>query len=178
MYTALASGGFKKDSYIIKKVEDLDGNILYTRSYYEKPVFNYESVFIINEMMRNTYNKEYIDYNSPTAMSISGRLTKKYAIKTGTTNYDHWVIGYNPNGLLLVWTGNDKNEIKTAGYSNITKNIWADTMEESQKNMDESWYEKPNNVIAVPLNPITGEITDKKKTIFYFIKGTEPKYDN
>ena len=72
MYTALASGGFKKDSYIIKKVEDLDGNILYTRSYYEKPVFNYESVFIINEMMRNTYNKEYIDYNSPTAMSISG----------------------------------------------------------------------------------------------------------
>ena len=173
-YNSLANGGYKKDLFFIQRVEDLDGNVLYKKKDMEQQVLNYDSVFIINEMMRNTYNKEFVDYNSPTAISIAGRLTKKYAIKTGTTNYDHWVIGYNNRGLLLVWTGEDNNENQTNGYSSITKNIWADTMEETQKNIDNEWYEKPNSIVIVPLNPITGSYKDKKKSLFYFIKGTEP----
>ncbi len=177
-YTTLASGGIKKDTYFIRKVEDLEGNILYKKDNREEQVLNYDNVYIVNEMMKNTYNKDFIDYNSPTAISIAGRLTKDYAIKTGTTNYDHWVIGYNRNGLLLVWTGQDKNEKKTDGYSSITKNIWADTMEESQRKLENSWYEKPNNIIAVPLNPITGSYDAKKRSLFFFVKGTEPIYEN
>ena len=67
---------------------------------------------------------------------------------------------------------------KTDGYSSITKNIWADTMEESQRKLENSWYEKPNNIIAVPLNPITGGYDAKKRSLFFFVKGTEPIYEN
>ena len=69
-------------------------------------------------MLTNAYNTTFIDYNSPTAVSLKGRITKKYSIKTGTTDNDHWVIGYNPDALLMVWTGDDNNE-KTTGYSKI-----------------------------------------------------------
>ena len=39
----------------------------------------------------------------------------------------------------------------------------------------------PNNVVGVLVNPLNGKLaeeTDKKKKIFYFIKGTEPYYTN
>ena len=52
-------------------------------------------------------------------------------------------------------------------------------METYLKDKDNTWYEKPNNVVGVFVNPITGEIADentKKRKILYYIKGTEPTY--
>ena len=42
-------------------------------------------------------------------------------------------------------------------------------------NTNPIWYDMPNNVIGVPLNPITGEsVTDgDKASIFYFVYGSE-----
>ena len=103
--------------------------------------------------------------------------TKKYAIKTGTTDNDHWVVGFNPDALLMVWTGTDDNKSETSGYSKITKTIWADAIEASLKDKETTWYKKPQNVIGVPLNPVTGEfVTTGKSTMYYFIKGTDPDY--
>ena len=42
---------------------------------------------------------------------------------------------------------------------------------------DNTWYEKPDNVVGVFVNPITGELADGKTTkrkIFYYLKGSEP----
>lgn len=176
-FLTLASGGYEKTPHFINKVEDMYGNVLYKHKEKEELKLNYNYVFILNEMLSNTYNADFIDYNSPTAISLKGRLTKKYAVKTGTTDNDHWIVGYNPDALLLVWTGNDNNEYSTSGYSKITKNIWAETIENSLKEKEEKWYEKPQNVIALPLQPVSGEFTTTgKSTLYYFVKGTEPEY--
>ena len=176
-YTTLASGGYDKDVHFINRIEDLDGKVLYERKKEEKLILNYNYVYILNEMLTNAYNADFIDYNSPTAINLKGRLTHKYAIKTGTTDNDHWIVGYNKNALLLVWTGMDDNSSSTSGYSKITKNIWADTIEESLKEKEVNWYEIPQNVIGLLLDPVTGEyITTGKNTMYYFIKGTEPTY--
>lgn len=173
-YTTLASGGYERDIHLIRKVEDMNGNVLYEYKSRDELKLNYNYVYILNEMLTNAYNTTFIDYNSPTAVSLKGRITKKYSIKTGTTDNDHWVIGYNPDALLMVWTGDDNNE-KTTGYSKITKNIWIDAMEDCLKDQPENWYEKPNNVIGLPLHPVTGEfVTNGKSTMFYFVKGSEP----
>ena len=48
-------------------------------------------------------------------------------------------------------------------------------MEDCLKDQPENWYEKPNNVIGLPLHPVTGEfVTNGKSTMFYFVKGSEP----
>ncbi len=174
-YTTLASGGYKRDIHLIRRVEDMNGNLLYEYKGTDELVLNYNNVFIINQMLKNAYNSDYIDYNSPTAINLKGRLTKEYAIKTGTTDNDHWVVGYNPDALLMVWTGDDQNAPVT-GYAKITKNIWADAMENCLKDEEDSWYETPRNVIGIPLNPITGTYATKgKSSMFYFVKGTEPQ---
>lgn len=175
-YTTLASGGYDRNIHLIEKVEDSNGKVIYERKDKDILLLNYNYVYIVNEMMKNTYNPQFIDYTSPTAISIKGRLTKDYSIKTGTTENDHWIAGYNPQALLMIWTGCDESKENDSGYSKITKNIWADTMEESLKNIDTTWYSTPQNVIAIPLNPVTGELGTKKNALFYFVKGTEPVF--
>ena len=50
-------------------------------------------------------------------------------------------------------------------------------MESYLKDKDNTWYEKPENVVGVLVDPITGKLADKntkKKKIFYYLLGTEP----
>ncbi len=38
-------------------------------------------LYILNEMMRNTYNYNYVDYNSPTVIYLNGKLNQKVCFK-------------------------------------------------------------------------------------------------
>lgn len=173
-YTTLASGGYKRKLHFIKKVEDLDGNTLYEFKDKKDLVLNENYVFILNELLTSTYNSAFIDYNNPTVMSLSSKLNQKYAIKTGSTGTDCWIVGYNKKNLMLVWNGYDDNrevEVKDGSYS---KNIWLETM--NKINTKNDWYTAPKNIIGMPLNAITGKYdnSSKNSNIFYFVKGTEP----
>lgn len=176
-YGTLASGGYKNIPYFIERIEDKDGNILYEHKQESELVLNESDVYIINELLTNTYSSDFIDYNYPTLISLSGKLKKKYAIKTGTTNTDRLIFGYNKDLLIGVWSGYDDNKENSDNESQITKNIWYETIEECLKDKEENWYEIPNNVVGVLVDPITGEIATEQtqhKKMFYYIKGTEP----
>lgn len=176
-YNTLANYGTHNDLYFIEKVEDVNGNLLYKRKSNSKEVLNKDSLFIINEMLTNTYNSAFIDYLSPTVLYLNSKITRKYALKSGTTENDYWLVGYNPDVLMLVWAGNDYNQNVDSKYSKKIKNIWCETVEDYLKNTEKSWYEMSDNIVGVPLNAITGEpdLNSKNSTIFYFKKGSEPQ---
>ena len=128
-------------------------------------------------MLTATYDKDYIDYNYPTAIGIAPKMTHKYSLKSGTTDTDNWNIGYNPDLLTAVWVGYDDNTtLKTSEYK-YSQNIWLNSMEGYLKDKKDSWYETPSNVSTVLVEPISGKPateSDTKKKMMYFIKGTEP----
>lgn len=177
-YTTFASGGYKKDLYFIEKIEDLEGNILYEHEQEKTLVLNPNYTYILNELLTSTTNSAFVDYTTPTALNIKKKLTNKYAIKTGTTNTDYWIVGYNKDCLVMTWMGYDDNETMNNAVRNSAKNAWADTIEDALKNTETSWYETPKNVVALPLNAITGATTNdpNKATLFYYLKGSEPGY--
>lgn len=177
-YNTLANYGTQEELYFIEKVEDINGNILYKRKSKSEEVLNKDSVFILNEMLTNTYNSSFIDYLSPTVIYLNSKISRKYALKSGTTENDYWIVGYNPDVLMMVWAGNDMNDDVPSTYSKKIKNIWCDTVEDYLKDKEASWYEMSDNIVGVPLNPITGEkdTENGKTTIFYYKKGSEPKY--
>ena len=174
-YTTLANGGDQKDLYFISKVEDMNGNVLYEHKDIHNYVLNSNNVFILNEMLTSTTNSAFSDYTTPTALSLASKMSRKYALKTGTTNTDSWVAGYNPELLMMVWIGNDdaKEIDSTASY--YSKNIWLDTMESYLEGHEAVWYEKPQNVIGLIRNGITGQedLEGKNSTVLYYVKGTE-----
>ena len=174
-YTTLATGGYKQTVGLIRKVVDSNGNVLYEKDDTKDLVLNMNYTYILTEMLTGTTNSQFKDYAYPTALTIASKLSRKYAIKTGTTDSDFWIAGYNPDIVMLTWVGKDDNSSLDANDSYISKNIWADTVEDILKNSEERWYETPENVVGVILDAVSGKPTNDvtKATLFYFVKGTE-----
>ena len=178
-YAILANTGYKVDGHLIKKVEDINGNTLYEYKNNKDKVLNSSITYILSELLTSTYNYNFIDYNYPTCYDITEKLTNKYAIKTGTTDTDHLIFGYNKNIVLGIWSGYDDSNISDVKDGTPLRQIWADTIEEYFKNNKPKWYKIPDNVVGTLVDPITGMPTtdSNKATMFYYIKGTEPNYD-
>ncbi len=176
-YSTFANEGYKVDGYLIEKVTDLEGNILYQHEEDKTNVLNKSLVFILNELLTNTYSPSFNDYSYPTMINYKDKMTKKYAIKTGTTDYDRLIFGYNKDLVVGVWTGYDDNKQTPTEDRKISQNIWIETIENCLKDKDDNWYEIPSNVVGVLVDPISGELATEKtknKKILYYIKGTEP----
>lgn len=175
-YTTFASGGYKKDLYFIEKIEDLNGNVIYEHKDKRNLVLNPNYTYILNEALTSTTNNAFVDYTTPTCLGIASKLTNKYAIKTGSTDTDFWIVGYNKDSLVMTWMGYDDNKIVNSKIRTGAKKAWADTIEYSLSNIETSWYETPKNIVALPLDAVTGKVSNdnKKTTLFYYIKGSEP----
>ena len=176
-YATLANEGIKNEPYFITKVTDMQDNILYEHQSKAEEVLDKSYVYILNDLLSLTYDYNMTDYLYPTNISINALLSNKYAVKSGSTSTDNWMIGFNKNVVTSIWVGYDDNqEMVTSDYKYVKK-IWATTMERYLKDKDNTWYTKPNNVVGVIVDPISGTVTNedsKKKKILYYIIGTEP----
>ena len=178
-YASFANLGYKIKPHLIEKIEDMDGNVLYECNHDKELVLNPSLVFILNNMLTCTYNTNFIDYNYPTAVNLANKLTHTYAIKSGTTNTDNWYIGYNKDVVTGVWVGYDDNRNINSTEYKYAQNIWFNATEGYLIGKDNKsvWYDVPNNVSGVFVDPISGKpVTDdkSKKVLMYFLKGTEP----
>lgn len=176
-YATFANEGYKITPHLIERVEDNNGNVLYEVDDVKESILNPSLVYILNNLLTSTYDSTFIDYNYPTVLSIASKLSKKYSIKSGTTATDSWTVGYNPQVITSVWVGyDDSSNISSSDYM-YTKNIWAETMEGYLKDKEDIWYDMPNNVVGVVVDPISGLPADNsstKKKVLYYLKGTEP----
>lgn len=182
-YATFANMGYQIKPHYITKVEDINGNVIYEYKENKEAILNKSTVYILNELLTNCYNSKFINYTYPTCSSIASKMTKKYSIKTGSTDTDGWIFGYNSDALLGTWIGYDDNSLTKSGDSALLKNLWIDIMENYLKDKETTWYDMPDNVVSVLVDPITGEIANndtKNATLFYYIKGTQPnnKYIN
>ena len=177
VYATLANEGVYNEPYLINKVTDMNDHILYEHKNNSTIVLDNNYVYILNNLLALTYDYDMIDYSYPTNISIRALLSNKYAIKSGSTDTDNWVIGFNKNAVMAIWVGYDDNTKLLNNDYKYIKKIWANTMESYLKDKDNTWYTKPKDVVGVLVNPINGEIPDnktQKKKIYYYLMGTEP----
>ena len=138
-YAALANEGYKVKPYFISKVTDMEGNVLYEYKPDPENVLNKNTVYVLNELLTTTSAKEFVDYSVPTCYNISPKMTKKYAIKSGTTDTDNLIFGYNKDLLVGLWTGYDDNSPVDSKDSSNIKNTWVDIMEGYLKDKKDNW---------------------------------------
>ena len=179
-YNTFATGGYKREVNLIRRVEDSEGNVLYEKKDFSEFVLNENYTYILNEMLTTTTNSQFKDYTNPTCLSIASKLSRKYAVKTGSSSKDYLIAGYNPDILMLTWVGYDDNRDTSSADSYRSRNIWADTVEDLQRDQEAHWYETPDNVVGVVLDSVSGKTTNdtKKATLFYYVKGTENDISN
>ena len=176
-YQILGNEGKKTNNYLIREIKSKDNNILYKSSDNSNQVLNNNYVYIMNELLRNCYDYQLTDYSTPTCLSIRPKITKKYAIKTGSTNTDSLIVGYNKDYTLGIWSGYDNNKELKNKDNSFSRNVWIDTMENYLRDKEDSWFDKPKDVNAVLVNPLNGRLAtneSKKKKFIFYLKGTEP----
>lgn len=103
-YSLFFNDGSILDISCINKIYDLDNNLIYIKN---KPikVYNTECVKCIKSILNLCFDNN-IDYS--TLKSINNPYTKNTMAKTGTDDYNSWVIGFSDNYLLGIWEGYDK----------------------------------------------------------------------
>ncbi len=101
-FGTFANGGQFIDAYMIDKIEDMNGNIIYQHEVEPVDVFSPQTSYIVSDMMRDVTK-----YGTATTMKQNLNFGADLAVKTGTTNdyKDAWLVGYNPNVSLGVWIG-------------------------------------------------------------------------
>src|SRR5690606_18549220 len=91
------------DAYMIDRIEDLDGNIIYEHKVEPVKVFAPETAYMMTDMLRDVLKQG----GTGTLAKSQLKFSSDFAAKSGTTqdHNDVWFVGYNPNISLGVWMG-------------------------------------------------------------------------
>lgn len=151
-YGVFATEGIYNEPVSILEVQDKQGNILEkfdqptnTRVYPEEPIRKLNDVLSDN-------NARLGLFGSVNNFMYFGE--RDVAGKTGTTNNnkDAWMMGYSPNIVVGVWSGNNDNTSMTRG-STISGLLWREYMNTAlQKTPNESFT--PPSYSTEGLKPI------------------------
>lgn len=111
-FATFANGGKFVDSYLIEKIEDREGNIIFEHKSEAVDVFSPQTAYIITDMLRDVPK-----YGTATNMRNHLNFNIDMAAKTGTTDSysDSWLVGYNPNISLGVWMGYKYQTLSSKG---------------------------------------------------------------
>lgn len=107
-FSTFANQGNYVDSYLIEKIEDREGDVIFQHESQVTPVFTPQTAYLTLDILRDVVDQGF-------SRQIKGFLNfnADIAAKTGTSefNQDYWFIGSTPTVTLSHWTGyNNKFE--------------------------------------------------------------------
>ena len=180
-YAILANEGVAISPSIITKITTMDDEIIYEEKPKETKIANQSDVYLLNEAMTSIFDNN-LTYNiRPTGVPIRSLLSTTYSAKSGSTDTDNWMVGYNPDIVVAVWSGyDDARNVELSEDTKFGKFIWADSVEAYYRvtGTNPTWYNTPDDVIEIELSPFSGfyagfgEYTKK----LYFRKKNLPWY--
>jgi penicillin-binding protein 1A len=148
-YSVFANGGYRVDPYLINRMIDSKGNVLFeakpTLAGEDAPrVLDARTAFVMDSMLQEVTK-------TGTAASARAKLGRTdIAGKTGTTNESHdaWFAGYNPKVVAIAWIGFDKpaslGDRETGG--GLALPMWISYMSVALKDVPQESREVPEGV--------------------------------
>ncbi|MCC5790993.1 MAG: penicillin-binding protein 1A [Legionellaceae bacterium] len=187
-YAIFANGGFKVDPYLIDHITDAEGEILLQA----KPALACEScvdeqnnphsqaqrvipadlAFLMNSALRDVVQQG-------TARGAKSLGRSDIAGKTGTTNeqVDTWFAGFSPDLVATAWVGYDNPAPLYEYAAQLALPLWVDFMREALQDSPQRHIVPPENIVAIPINPKTGQSSDamlSSSVTEYFRQGEVP----
>ncbi len=175
-YATIANGGYRVKPYIVEKITEGNGRILYEEKPYKERVLRSETAYITASLLSSV-----MEYGTGAGVKRMG-FTRPCFGKTGTTNSwrDAWFIGFTPELICGVWVGYDIPDTIMRGGSGAVAAlpIWAEFMKEALSEEPVGNLSIPSGIVKCTvckesgLLPVEGcpELIEE-----VFIKGTEPK---
>ena len=174
-YGAIANGGELAAPYLIQRIEDASGNVIYEHAEVEEPeqVLSAASAHLVTDILADNTDPEANPLWGPRfqiAGPDGGR--RPATLKTGTTNdfRDLQAVGYlapnpedpdDPTGAIVtgVWVGNsDFSPIEDVFAADGPTFIWHDYMAEvaALNELPVHDFQRPDGVVEVTVDAISG----------------------
>jgi membrane peptidoglycan carboxypeptidase len=175
-YGVFANSGTRNPTTGILEVKDHSGTIVEQFESSPSEVFDKNAALTLNDVLSDPEARKPTFPNN--IITIPG-----VAVKTGTTNEDRdaWIIGYTPNLVVGVWSGNNDNKRTTGGGSAISGPFWKEFMQAELPTLPAVSFEKPiPDADYDSLKPIlrgkwNEDISAGINDILYYIKKSDPR---
>ncbi|WP_274650479.1 penicillin-binding protein 1A [Paenibacillus humicola] len=163
-YGAIADNGVFNDAYMISKITDSNGNVVYQHENKPTRVFSEQTAFLMTDMLRTV-----ISDRSGTGHSIASQFDMYGKIpvvgKTGSTqNYgDVWFEGFTPDITLGVWSGYIKqaDTLSKAGHARA-RSIWTLIMNQVTKSRPDLFptrqFTMPSGIVKATVSSVSGKL--------------------
>ena len=150
-YGAFANGGELYPPTVIRRVEDVDGNVLFEGQELPTRAIRAVTAYLMADMLRGV-----IDGGTAYTARQHGFWLPAGG-KTGTTNdyRDAWFIGFTPTIVTGVWVGYDQPQtIRRDGYASVLAvPMWARFMKAATKDAEPDWIARPRGAYREARNP-------------------------
>ncbi|PPD33432.1 MAG: peptidase [Methylomonas sp.] len=188
-YAVFANGGFSVKPYLIERIEDHSGTVLFQATpeavcgdCENQPAANPAQRVISPQIsfLMNSLLRDVVDRGTATQAKELGRTD--LAGKTGTTNdqRDAWFNGFTPDIAASAWVGFDNSQSlgkgETGGKAALP--MWIEFMKTALANTPEKPFTPPEGIVQAYINPSDGLLLDpsnKSGIQEYFTADTAPK---
>ncbi|MBT2287775.1 penicillin-binding protein [Paenibacillus albidus] len=178
-YSAIGNQGAFNDAYMIDKIVNSEGKIVYQHKVKPVQVFTQQTAYLMTDMLRtvitdgtaSTVRKDYKHFKN---IPIVG--------KTGSTqNYaDVWFMGYTPDVTLGIWVGYKEqiNTLETKTQRRQAQSLWAKVMNEVIEKKPDLFvtdtFAKPEGIVKKTVSAYSGKLptslTDRFNTDLFNTK--------
>jgi penicillin-binding protein 1A len=172
-YAAFPNKGKFIEPYGITEVVDKAGRLIWRAKPEERIAMSRATAAIMTDMLRNVIQNG----TGRKAKSIQ----RPIAGKTGTTDEykDALFVGFSPSITTGVWVGQDAFTTLGKGETGARAAlpIWIDFMNGALNDKPLQYFDIPDDVVVVPIDPSTGRLAaddDPHAVKAFFKKGTEP----
>ncbi|TBL78297.1 transglycosylase domain-containing protein [Paenibacillus thalictri] len=169
-YAAISNKGVFNEPYIIRKITDTNGKIVYEHDNKPTIAFSEETAYIMTDMMRTVIT-------SGTATDIMSKFKHYGKVpvvgKTGSTqdDADAWFMGYSPDITMGVWIGYDSPVYKLSkatGGTNRAKDIWALAMDAAINKQPDLFetkkFVRPPGIVDMTVSSVSGKLPSEATT--------------
>ncbi|MEK3884446.1 transglycosylase domain-containing protein [Paenibacillus sp. PL2-23] len=161
-YGSIPNQGVLLDAYMIQKITDANGKIIFEHKDQPKRVFSEQSAFLMTDMLRTV-----ISDPTGTGYSVSKQFNQYGKIpvagKTGSTQSygDVWFMGFTPDVTLGVWAGYEEqiNSLSNNGRTRA-RSIWTLIMNRLTEEKPELFvteaFAKPEGIVKMTVSSASG----------------------
>lgn len=184
-YSVFAQDGIKHEQHAIIRIEDPNGNEIYTFKDSAQRVLEEQYARAINAILSDVPLRSGLFHSSLSLTEFDGY---QVALKTGTTNdyRDAWTVGYTPFLTVGVWAGNSNNAPMQRQGSSILAALpmWNEFMKNIITDYQPEFFPPaPEFTSSVPM--VNGQYinidSNGKKTvhsILYYVDPSNPRIVN
>jgi penicillin-binding protein 1A len=172
-YSVFPNKGKLIEPYGVTEVIDKAGRLVWRVKPQERIAISRATAAIMTDMLRSVIQDGTGRKAKPIQRPVAG--------KTGTTDEfkDALFIGFSPSITTGVWVGQDAFTTIGKGETGARAAlpIWIDFMTEALNDKPLQYFDIPDDVVIVPINPSTGRLAsdgDPDAVKAFFKKGTEP----